>query len=319
MSGGSGGSTDMRTAAGGPPLPCGFAVGTGRCGTQFLARVAQAEPTVAACHERDPLLQTFHRYCAWYGLPVDEAGYLTQMRRYVEGDLRDKAFSFESTAFVSLSVGSLHRALGARFVLLVRRPDQVVNSYLKKGWYDRPVVQADPSLALGYQTGERFHHFLGRTVPVGEEFARWNALTRVGKLAWYWATLNRRVADQFAGLPPSATRVVRLEDLDFDRYRELAAFLGYETTHTADTYAAVAAARPNSLDRRRGHGGWTDREAAEFETEIAGAAGRFGYPGRVADLPPDPPAADGPMSRGVFRGRLGPGVRRGLRRLRGAG
>ena len=40
-----------------------FCVGTGRCGTTFLAEVAGREPGVAASHERLRLGATFHMFC----------------------------------------------------------------------------------------------------------------------------------------------------------------------------------------------------------------------------------------------------------------
>ena len=254
-----------------------FAVGTGRCGTKFLSKVIDGERGVASCHERDPLLQTFHRYCTWYGLPVDEAGYLAEMRRYVEADLKTHTHSFEASAFLSLSVLPLHRHLGAKFVLLVRRPDEVVASYLSRDWYIHPVVQEDVSAPLGYQHSRKFHHFMGRTIPCGDDFIRWNTLTRVGKLAWYWSTLNRRVLDQFAKLPAEARRVVKVEELDFPRYCELADFFGFETVHTPESFSVIVGRRPNAASKPKPPSQWNVREAAEFEAEVGPLAEEFGY------------------------------------------
>ena len=54
----------------------GFCVGTGRCGTTFLAQVAGREPDVAASHERLRLGATFHMFCQWHALPIDHEGFL---------------------------------------------------------------------------------------------------------------------------------------------------------------------------------------------------------------------------------------------------
>jgi hypothetical protein len=40
----------------------GFAIGTGRCGTKFLAKVIELEPGISSVHERNPINETFHRY-----------------------------------------------------------------------------------------------------------------------------------------------------------------------------------------------------------------------------------------------------------------
>ena len=168
-----------------------FAVGTGKCGTHFLVELLKREPQVAAVHEREPLLQNFHRYCKWYDLPVDSEGFLQAMETRISHDLEDCSLSFEASAYLSLSIRELHERLSAKIILSVRHPRDVVKSYIKKGWYAKPIVQARRDLALGYQESDQFHHSLGRIVPLGDELDSWNRLTQVGKLAWYWSRLNQ--------------------------------------------------------------------------------------------------------------------------------
>lgn len=261
-----------------------FAIGTGRCGTKFLAKVVEREPAVASVHERSPLIQTFHRYCKWYGLPVDDEGFLQATESSIRYDLRNHHFSFESSAYLSLSIAELYQRFGAKFVLLVRSPERVVNSYLHKGWWDAPVVRKDADAALGYQDTEHFHHFLGRIVPNGEEFSRWQAMTRVGKLAWYWQTLNSLVLEQFRELPESHFRVIRLEDLDFHTYHNLAEFLGFKTNLAASTFTDICRSRPNAKSGKPSVDDWTDEEINDYEAQVAPLAQRFQYEFRVTEL-----------------------------------
>ena len=88
-------------------------------------------------------------------------------------------------------------------MLLLRAPEQVVNSYLAKGWYQHPFVRENPDRPPSFQPGEEFHHFLGRLVPSGEAFTSWQEMSRVGKLAWYWNALNAAVLEQLRALPGS--------------------------------------------------------------------------------------------------------------------
>jgi len=266
----------------------GFAIGTGRCGTDFLARALALELTVASCHERNALNETFHRYCQWYGLPVDHEGFLRAKADEIAVDLADHSVSFEASAHLSLSVLPLFGRFGAKFVLLVRRPDRVVSSYLTKGWYEQSFVCADPVLALGYQPVDSFHRFLGRIAPRGEQFHTWNRLTRVGKLSWYWSELNRAVVRQFVQLPATHSRIVKIEEFDHDAYVDLAAFLGFCPTLTAGQFERLRAARPNRLGRTRRVAEWTAQEAAEFEEQIGSAATQFGYEFRVDRLAAEP-------------------------------
>jgi hypothetical protein len=272
----------------GHPHNSAFAVGTGRCGTEFLARALALEQDVAACHERNPLNETFHRYCQWYGLPVDPAGFLRTKEVEIAGDLVGHALSFEASAHLSLSIVPLFEHFGAKFVLLVRRPDCVVNSYLAKGWYRQPFVCADPALALGYQEIDSFHRFLGRIAPRGDAFAAWNRLTRIGKLAWYWSELNRAVLNQFAQLPKTHSRIIKIEEFDHAAYIELAAFFGFHPTLTAVQFERLRARRPNRLGRTRSVADWTAQEAGEFEEQVGSAAAQFGYEYRVDRLAAEP-------------------------------
>lgn len=106
-----------------------FAEGTGRCGTYFLQQVMEREVRVAASHERGVLNQAFRRYCQWYRLLVDPEGFLNKKEREIREDLAENSFSFEASSYLSLSIQELCGRLGAKFILLIRRPDRVVNSY----------------------------------------------------------------------------------------------------------------------------------------------------------------------------------------------
>ncbi len=284
-------------------MKVGFAVGTGRCGTKFLAELFAKHTSLAAHHERHPLSDTFHRYCKWYDIPVDRAGFLRTKRRGIELDLTEKAYSFEASAFLSLSIAELHEAFDARFVLMVRRPERVVISYLKKGWYSEPIDLDDPSLPPSTQRCAEFHHFLGRTLPRGDEFDRWNALTRVGKLGWYWHHLNRSVLEQFEKLAAGVGQVRRLEDLDYSVVSDVSEQLGMPSPPDERQFAKLSAKRPNSLSGLGHIRDWSPTEREEFEREVRPMAERLGYEWRVEDLLANLPVAPG-KSPGSFRSIL---------------
>jgi hypothetical protein len=294
-----------------------FAVGTGRCGTHFLYRVFTAEPSVASSHERGRFNEAFHRYCRWYDLPVDEEGFFVLKAAEIKADLRQKkSLSFEASAYLSLSIQPLFERFGARFVLMVRRPDEVVNSYWSKGWYAQPYVQSDPSLALGFQP-LRPHNYFSRIAPKDGDFRTWNALTRVGKIAWFWNVLNSAVLDQFATLLPAQTKVVRLEDLTYQVYGEIAAFFGITTTLGGSGYAAIERARPGTRGRTRILAEWSAEEIDQFETHVRPTAERLGYEYRVAELL----RVEGSLLPDRERRRTAEGLRRTVggmqRRMRG--
>ena len=261
-----------------------FAIGTGRCGTQFMSRVIDLEPEIASVHERNPLNETFHRYCKWYNVPVDHEGFLQEKQREIESDLENHLLSFESSAHLSLSLQELYERFKAKFILLVRRPEKVVNSYLRKGWYDKPAVRANCQLAPSYQNSQEFHHFLGRIMPLGEKFGQWNQMSRVGKLAWYWNVLNAKALEQLEAIPKTHWRIEKLEELSYYRYLEIAQFIGFQPTVTQEAYEQLTKRPPNARRRIPSIRDWSGSEITEFEAEVALMAERFGYEYKVNRL-----------------------------------
>lgn len=281
----------------------GFAVGTGRCGTKFLAQVLARDPDIASHHERHAFNDTFHRYCRWYGLDVDETGFLASKRRGIEWDLSTHRFSFEASGFLALSLASLHRAFDAKFVIMVRRPERVVASYLRKGWYENDPMVEDPSRPPTMQDVAMPHHFLGRTMPRGEEFERWRRLTRVGKLAWYWSRLNCELLMQANELPDEATYIQKLENLSYESFCALRAFLGAPANVTAEVFADVRRKRPNASYGMRTIYDWNEDERREFEAETRGMAERLGYTWSVEKLLQGArPVVSAPLHARLLRG-----------------
>jgi hypothetical protein len=255
-----------------------FCIGTGRCGTTFLAEAAGREPDVAASHERERLGATFHMFCKWHRIPIDHEGFLRAKEDDIRRDLASRRISLECSALLSHSLEELSARFRAKFVLLVRHPAETVASFAVRGWFVRTPVRDDLSLPPSYYAGEEARHFLGRNLPNGPEFTRWTNLTQIGRLAWFWQARNGAILDQFSRIPPERTRVQRLEDLDFAGYRDLARWLGWETSLTESAFNDLARTRPNAgPNRPRRFPEWTAQEIAEYEAEVAAVAATLGY------------------------------------------
>jgi hypothetical protein len=259
-----------------------FCVGTGRCGTTLLAQLAALEPDVAASHERLRLPATFHMYCKWHGIAVDPEGFLIDREAAVRDDLRAHRVSFESSALLSHSIAELHARFDARFLLLVRSPARTIASFAARGWFLDPIPWRDPALPPTLREGVEPRHFFGRNLPRGAEYARWSALSQVGKIAWFYQARIRGILDQFRALPAACRRIARLEDLDFAHYVDVATFLGWQPTIDREQFVALADSRPNAgpnapmvLDARA---------AADIEAEVAPLARALGYEHRAAHV-----------------------------------
>jgi len=256
-----------------------FAIGTGRCGTQFLYKLLSKEPSIASHHERHPLSDTFERYCRWNHLAVDQGGFLATKRAGIEKDLEDKQVSFEASAYLSLSLEALYENFDARFIFLVRSPHKVVNSYLQKDWYADRVHRINPEKASGFQPGmAEAHHSFSRIVPRGTEAQAWHQMSRVGKLAWFWQAINHEILQQLKTIPQDQYRIVRIEDLDYSKYLELADFMGYRPQVNREMFTKLTASRPNRLYPQRQVNDWTKQEKTEFEHQVAALSELWEYP-----------------------------------------
>lgn len=264
----------------------GFVVGTGRSGTHFVHHLFEQEPGVASSHERDPLASAFHRYCRWYRLPVDDGGFLEMKRYGILKDLCTHDYSFEASGYLSASVDLLHRRFSAGSVLVVRRPDKVVASYIAKGLYSKVPHWEDYQCAPGIQHDQvRDHHSFSRLMPTdSQEVERWTALTQVGKIAWLWRAINSDVLDRFTSIPAGSYRVIRLEDLDLPAYQDLAAFIGIESRLTAKRFNATRSKGTHSYRPAYVAAKWTAAERSEFEAEVGGLADQLGYEWRITRL-----------------------------------
>lgn len=267
----------------------GFAIGTGRCGTLFLHQLMEREPGVVSSHERNPDNETFHRYCSWHGLPVDHGGFLATKEREIQADLETRPFSFEASPYLSLSVRELHERFGAKFLLVVRRPDRVVTSFVHKGFYKRPYIVDDVNLATGYQdqSPEKVHTFFARIAPRGEFLRQWNGMTQVGRVAWFWRAWNERTLELIETLPKDSCRVIRIEDYDHAKHLETSAFLGFQAQVTQADFDTLSESKPHAFWRKRNIDQWSEQEIQEFEDQVGELARKLGYEHRIAELSPE--------------------------------
>jgi hypothetical protein len=259
----------------------GFAIGTGRCGTKFVHELMRRTKGVYSYHERHPLNDAFHRYCKWYGLSVDQRGFLSVKEEAIRGDLRNNRFSFESSAHLSLSIEELYDYFGAKFLFLVRSPQSVVSSYYQKGLYETPVLRDKPALAPGLQEANPLPSSLwqawGRIVPTDEIGSRWSDLTQVGRLAWFWNALNQKVINTLENIPRSHFMIMKLEELSYGQYQNVMSFFRLDSNLTRAEFSAIAESRPNRIRKRKSTVQWTSKEVGEFEYYVKPMASFFDY------------------------------------------
>lgn len=257
-----------------------FIVGTGRSGTHFMNAIMTADPGVMSFHT-DTLAKadsdSFLRYCVWNDLPVDMEP-MRQFRYKLMKMAEEKGQAyFESNAYLSMVVDKLVEWYDAKVLLLIRQPENVVNSHYVKGWYTEYPARSDANLLPGFPPEMKTNHFFGRIMPNGDEFASWDKLTRIGKIGWWWNTLNTYVKTAFDELPKENCRVVKLDDFDYNEYSNLHDYLGGRQKLTETEYEKIRTSRPGKGRGKRDVSDWSTQELQEFVEQTKSARELFGY------------------------------------------
>lgn len=259
------------------PFPA-FALGTGRCGTRFIAELMDHSREVLAFHEQAPLSDTFLRYVTWYQLAIDVEGCWAQKVGIVKKTAASGKKYFESSAYLSLNVEELYHRFDSRFIFLVRHPKAVVNSYFAKGWYKTPVIRENPELPPAMQPGlKQAHHHFGRIVAYGEEGKEWQQLTRIGKLSWYWQLINSRIIAGLDQLPTSQYLILRLEDFTFEKYLEICHLIAIRPSLSERKFSKIAARKPNKRQKSKEFPIWSDKALEEYQHYVTPLAHQLGY------------------------------------------
>jgi hypothetical protein len=255
-----------------------FAIGTGRSGTTFLHEIMAKDKKVDSSHERHIWSDSYLRFVRWYQLNVDVEGCWAIKQAAVEHAHNKGEDYFESSQYISFHTLELHELFDAKFIFLIRHPIQVVNSYFSKGWYAPPICRKDPRLPPSMQPGHKYpHHHFGRIMAFQDEGKDWDNLSRIGKIAWYWKTVNQRILEDIKKLPENSILTTRLEDFSFDKYEEMYAFLNREPALSKKKFERIVKKKPNRRKRTIASKDWSKKEWEEFLFYTREIAEKMGY------------------------------------------
>jgi len=194
---------------GGLNLRAVFALSTGRCGTMTLAKLLNAHPAIVGLHEPLPRLIELsgEAYAApfaeWACFAIDVA-----RRDYIQESNRQNKIYAETANRLTFFAYAIERVFpGTRFIHLVRNPCDVIESGVRRGWY-----QGHP-------------WDVGRIAPRKPPWSiRWASLSPSQRVAWNWVETNRFIIDFLSTIPPERKMFLQLEKLA-DQQEDLWSFL----------------------------------------------------------------------------------------------
>ena len=244
--------------------------GAGRCGQNWFAKIFNSHSNWIGTCERFADYEAFYRYISYYNLPIDKEGVFKLFELASNRDMAKYQNTFIASPYLSFGVNELYERLSPNYLFFnIRNPIKSVESFYRKGWYlnlnnftiNSPLIDISDNLKRTFS----------RIVPHGEFFKEWIELTRIGKIAWYWATINKAIYDDFNKIKNVKKFSIKLEDVDqnYEIYEKLFNKFNFKNKMTKKQFYGVINKAPNKgPNDKYNYKDWNNLEKKEFENII---------------------------------------------------
>ena len=244
--------------------------GAGRCGQNWFAKIFNSHSNWIGTCERFADYEAFYRYISYYNLPIDKEGVFKLFELASNRDMAKYQNTFIASPYLSFGVNELYERLSPNYLFFnIRNPIKSVESFYRKGWYlnlnnftiNSPLIDISDNLKRTFS----------RIVPHGEFFKEWIELTRIGKIAWYWATINKAIYDDFNKIKNVKKFSIKLEDVDqnYEIYEKLFNKFNFNKQMTKKQFYGVINKAPNrGPNDKYNYKDWNNLEKKEFENII---------------------------------------------------
>ena len=179
--------------------------------------------------------------------------------------------TFLASPYFSFGVEELSHRLNPDYLFFhLRNPVDPVESFYRKGWYlnfDNILNKQVPSIDFSNNLTRSF----SRVIPRNEYLSEWLKLTRIGKITWFWATINKSIYDDFYKLKNINKCYVKLENINqnYEFYELLSNKFNFENKMTERQFYNVIYKAPNKgLSKKYNFKDWNDLEKSEFDNII---------------------------------------------------
>ena len=250
-------------------LALGF--GAGRSGQNWFSKIFNSHPNWIGTCERFADFEVFFRYVSYYDLKIDKNEFFRLIKLCSNRDMAKHQNSFISSPYLSFGAEELTIKLKPNYIFFnIRNPIETVESLYKKGWYLNFDNQKKIKSPLIDISDSQYRSF-SRIVPNGEFLKKWLALSRIGKITWFWATINKSIYDDFNKIENVEKFFVKLEDVNqnYNTYEKLSKKFNFANTMTQNQfYNVINKASNNDTDEKYAYNNWNDLEKKEFEEII---------------------------------------------------
>lgn len=245
--------------------------GAGRSGQNWFSKIFNSHPNWIGSCERFSDYEAFYRYINYYNLEINKDGFFKLIELASKRDMAKYQNSFISSPYFSFGVKELTEKLKPNYIFFnIRDPIGCVESYYNKGWYlyyEKKEKIKSPLIDI---SNNQYRSF-SRIVPKGEFLDKWLSLSRIGKLTWFWCTINKAIKDDFDKITHIPKFFIKLSDMNqnFDLYQNLVNKFKFENMMTKKQfYNVINKASNRGLNDKYRYKDWSDLEKLEFENII---------------------------------------------------
>ena len=245
--------------------------GAGRSGQNWFSKIFNSHSNWIGTCERFAEYEAFYRYICYYNLPIYKDGFINLVELSSKRDMAKHQNSFISSPYLSLGVEELTNKLKPNYIFFnIRNPIQTVESLYNKGWYLNFNDQKEINSPLIDISDSQYRSF-SRIVPKGDFLKEWLSFTRIGKITWFWSTVNKAIYDDFYKIQNIGKFFIKLEDINqnYNIYEKLSKKFDFENKMSeSQFYKVLNKASNNDTNLIHTYKNWNNLEKKEFENII---------------------------------------------------
>tara|TARA_B100001057_G_scaffold476693_1_gene545015 strand:- start:1573 stop:2496 length:924 start_codon:yes stop_codon:yes gene_type:complete len=245
--------------------------GSGRCGMNWFSKLFNSHKNWIGSAERFADYEAFYRFITYYKLPISKAGFFYLLKLSYKRDMALFQNSFISSPYWSVGVNEVTNKLKPDCIFFnIRNPINTIESFYGKGWYLHSDENNDinsPNIDI---SGSLYRSF-SRIIPNDDYHNEWKSLTRIGKIAWYWCTINKFIYSDFKNINNIKKYNIKLEDVDqnYEFYEKISEKFDLKTKMKKNKFLDVINKAPNkSGNLKYFYKDWNQNEKNEFEKII---------------------------------------------------
>jgi len=245
--------------------------GAGRCGQNWFSKIFNSHPNWVATNERFAQYEAFYRYICYYNLPIYKDGFMKLIELASKRDMAKFQNSFISSPYWSVGVNEVTNELKPDCIFFnIRNPIKTIESLHMRGWYyynDENSAINSPGIDI---TGNLYRSF-SRIIPNDEYLDEWKRLSRIGKITWFWCTINKLIYSDFKNINNIKKYNIRLEDVNqnYEFYEKISEIFDLRTKMKKNKFLNIINKAPNKATSKKYiYKNWSQKEKNEFETII---------------------------------------------------